>query len=45
VMNCLDKGLTESPVVPLSFTLKLSKILDAVKEKTGIRYHGRDINV
>jgi predicted dehydrogenase len=45
VMNCLDKGLTESPVVPLSFTLKLSKILDAVKEKTGIRYPGRDINV
>jgi predicted dehydrogenase len=42
VMNCLDRGLTESPVVPLSFTLTLARTLDAVREKTGIRYPGRD---
>lgn len=42
VMNCLDRGLTESPVVPLSFTLTLARTLDAVREKAGIRYPGRD---
>jgi predicted dehydrogenase len=42
VMSCLDKGLTESSVVPLSFTLKLAEILDAVRGKTGIKYPGRD---
>ncbi|MCA1741624.1 MAG: Gfo/Idh/MocA family oxidoreductase [Bacteroidales bacterium] len=42
VMNCLDKGLTESAVVPLSFTLTLARTLDAVREKAGIRYPGRD---
>ena len=42
VMNCLDKGLTESPVVPLSFTLSLARTLDAVRKKAGIKYPGRD---
>lgn len=42
VMNCLDKGLRESAVVPLSFTLTLARTLDAVREKAGIRYPGRD---
>jgi predicted dehydrogenase len=42
VMNCLDKGLTESPVVPLSFTLALARTLDAVRKKAGIKYPGRD---
>lgn len=42
VMNCLDRGLTESPVVPLSFTLTLARTLDVIRGKTGIRYPGRD---
>lgn len=42
VMNCLDKGLTESTVVPLSFSLTLARILDMVRMKAGIRYPGRD---
>jgi hypothetical protein len=41
-MNCLDRGLTESPVVPLSFTLSLARTLDEVRCKSGIRYPGRD---
>ncbi len=42
VMNCLDRGLTESPVVPLSFSLLLASILDEVRRKAGIIYPGRD---
>ena len=42
VMGCLDKGLIESPVVPLSFSLTLARTLDAVRVKAGIRYPGRD---
>jgi len=42
VMSCLDRGLTESPVVPLSFTYKLAEHLDAVRKITGIKYPGRD---
>jgi predicted dehydrogenase len=42
VMSCLDKGLTESPVVPLSFSLTLARTLDEVRRKAGIRYPGRD---
>ena len=42
VMNCLDRGLTESTVVPLSFSLTLARILDDVRRKTGIKYPGHD---
>jgi len=42
VMSCIERGLTESPVVPLSFTLTLARTLDAVRKLTGIRYPGRD---
>ena len=38
VMSCLDRGLTESPVLPLSFSLELMGTLDAVRERCGIRY-------
>jgi predicted dehydrogenase len=30
VMNCIDKGLTESPEVPLDFTMALTETLDAM---------------
>ena len=42
VMNCIEKGLKESPVVPLSFSLNLARTLDAVRKKAGIVYPGRD---
>lgn len=42
VMRCLDAGLSESPVVPLNFSLGLMKTLDRIRESAGIVYPGRD---
>lgn len=42
VMRCLDAGLTESPVVPLNFSLDLMKTLDWIRESAGVFYPGRD---
>ncbi len=42
VMRCLDKGLKESPVVPLSFSLDLIKTLDRIRAAAGIVFPGRD---
>jgi predicted dehydrogenase len=42
VMNCLDKGLTESPVVPLSFSIDLITTLDRIRKAAGIVFPGRD---
>ena len=42
VMSCLDKGLTESPVVPLSFSIDLMKTLDNIRNAAGIVFPGRD---
>jgi predicted dehydrogenase len=36
VMRCLDEGLTESPVVPLSFSLDLIRTLDRIRSDAGI---------
>ena len=36
VMRCLDKGLMESPVVPLSFSRSLMKLLDKIRSAAGI---------
>lgn len=38
VMDCLSKGLTESPVVPLELTLGLTETLDAIREEIGLEY-------
>ena len=38
VMQCLDGGLTESPSLPLDFSLDLIGTLDAVRASCGIRY-------
>jgi predicted dehydrogenase len=38
VMECLEKGLQESPIVPLQFTLALAETLDAIREKVGLAY-------
>jgi len=41
VMKCLDKGLYESPVVPLSFSLDLIKTLDRIRKVAGIVFPGK----
>jgi predicted dehydrogenase len=38
VQDCLRKRLTESPVMRLSDTLLMMEVLDAIREKAGIRY-------
>lgn len=38
VMDCLDKGLTESPLMPLDFSLTMSRIMDKVREQVGVIY-------
>lgn len=42
VMKCLDEGLTESPVVPLSFSMDLMDTLDKIRNAAGIIFPGRD---
>jgi predicted dehydrogenase len=42
VMRCLDEGLKESPVVPLSFSLDLINTLDRIRNSAGIIFPGRD---
>ena len=42
VMRCLDEGLSESPVVPHSFSLDLAELLDMVRKKAGVVYPGHD---
>jgi len=42
VMRCIDEGLTESTVVPLSFSVDLIRLLDLIRSKAGIVYPGRD---
>ncbi len=38
VMRCLDEGLTESPLLPLDFSRKLTGTLDRIRKICGIRY-------
>lgn len=38
VMNCLDMGLKESPLLPLDFSLQLIQTLDRIREVAGIQY-------
>jgi predicted dehydrogenase len=42
VMDCLDKNLIESPILPHSLSLDLMKILDAVRKDAGIVYPNHD---
>ena len=42
VMKCLNEGRTESPVVPLSFSLDLMQTLDRIRNAAGIVFPGRD---
>ncbi len=38
VMNCLDNELTESPLLPLSFTGELMRLVDEIRSSAGIKY-------
>lgn len=38
VTDCLNKGLLESPLMPHEFSLKLSRIMDEVREQVGVVY-------
>lgn len=42
VMECLDQGLIESPVLPLSASLDLMNVLDAVRKEAGIVFPKHD---
>ncbi len=42
VMECLDAGLTESPMMPLSFSADMMEVLDAIRKDAGIRYPNHD---
>lgn len=42
VMACLDSGLKESPLLPLSFSADLMEVLDRVREDAGIVFPGHD---
>jgi len=37
-MRCLSEGLTESPSLPLSFSLDLMEIMDEIRRQCGIVY-------
>ena len=37
-MRCLAEGLTESPMLPLSFSLELMEIMDEIRRQCGIVY-------
>jgi predicted dehydrogenase len=38
VMDCIEQGLSESPLLPLDFSLELTEILDWVRAECGILY-------
>ena len=38
VMQCLDQKLIESPRLPHSFSLTMSRVMDAIRKQCGIRY-------
>lgn len=39
-MRCIDQGLIESPSMPHSFSLTMSKVMDRIREQIGVRYQG-----
>lgn len=38
VQNCLQQGLTESPLLPLAFSLQQMELLDEIRRQVGVRY-------
>ncbi|HOK25300.1 MAG TPA: Gfo/Idh/MocA family oxidoreductase [Bacteroidales bacterium] len=43
VMRCLDNGLTESPVVPHSFSIDLIRTLDRIRKEAGVVFPGEQL--
>ena len=42
VMECLDAGKSESPLMPLDFSLAMMATLDRIRQEAGILFPGRD---
>jgi predicted dehydrogenase len=42
VMRCLEQGLTESPAMSHEFSLLLSKTMDTIRQRIGVKYKGED---
>jgi predicted dehydrogenase len=42
VEECLRRGLTESPLLPLSFSLRQMECLDEIRRQLGVRYPADD---
>jgi len=40
LMQCVDKGLIESPSMSHDFSLLLSRTMDEIRRQTGVRYRG-----
>ena len=40
VMQCLEKGWIESPSLPHSFSLLMSRTMDAIRHQIGVKYEG-----
>ena len=40
VMRCLDRGLTESPVMPWAETLSIMETMDRIRAQWGLVYPG-----
>jgi len=38
VMECLDSGLTESPMLPLTYSLEQMQLLDEIRRQAGVIY-------
>jgi predicted dehydrogenase len=38
-MRCMDLGLIESPHLPHSFSLAMSRTMDTIRRQLGVRYH------
>ena len=40
VQECLEQGLTESPLLPLQFSQELMQLMDTIQQQIGLRYPG-----
>ena len=40
VLSCLDKGLVQSPLWPVTASLRLAELMDEIKARLGVQYPG-----
>ncbi len=38
VRECLEKGLTESPLLPHSETLMIAELMETIRKQVGVKY-------